>query len=96
MQVIKRDGKIVDYDRAKIKIAIEKANKEVVTEEEGNLLDIVIEDKISKVEEEELKPIEFEVPNQNIHIENEIKKYAAEKPQQVADIVKSWLVESER
>ena len=73
-----------------------KANKEVVTEEEGNLLDIVIEDKISKVEEEELKPIEFEVPNQNIHIENEIKKYAAEKPQQVADIVKSWLVESER
>ena len=73
-----------------------KVNKEVVTEEEGNLLDIVIEDKISKVEEEELKPIEFEVPNQNIHIENEIKKYAAEKPQQVADIVKTWLVESER
>ena len=73
-----------------------KANKELVTEEEGNLLDIVIEDKISKVEEEELKPIEFEVPNQNIHIENEIKKYAAEKPQQVADIVKTWLVESER
>ena len=31
-----------------------------------------------------------------IYIENEIKKYAAEKPQQVADIVKSWLVESER
>ena len=29
MKVIKRDGKIVDYDRAKIKIAIEKANKEV-------------------------------------------------------------------
>ena len=27
MKVIKRDGKIVDYDRAKIKIAIEKANK---------------------------------------------------------------------
>ena len=73
-----------------------KTNKEVVTEEEGNLLDIVIEDKISKVEEEELKPIEFEVPNENIHIENEIKKYAAEKPQQVADIVKTWLVESER
>ena len=33
MKVIKRDGKIVDYDRAKIKIAIEKANKEVEPKE---------------------------------------------------------------
>ncbi len=29
MKVIKRDGKIVDYDRSKIRIAIEKANSEV-------------------------------------------------------------------
>ena len=29
MKVIKRDGRAVDYDRAKIQIAIEKANKEV-------------------------------------------------------------------
>ena len=29
MKVIKRDGKIVDYDRSKIRIAIEKANNEV-------------------------------------------------------------------
>ncbi len=29
MKVIKRDGRAVDYDRSKIKIAIEKANKEV-------------------------------------------------------------------
>ena len=29
MQVIKRDGKIVDFDRSKIRTAIEKANKEV-------------------------------------------------------------------
>ena len=29
MQVIKRDGKVVDFDQSKIKIAIEKANKEV-------------------------------------------------------------------
>ena len=27
MKVIKRDGRAVDYDRAKIQIAIEKANK---------------------------------------------------------------------
>ncbi len=29
MKIIKRDGRAVDYDREKIKIAIEKANKEV-------------------------------------------------------------------
>ena len=29
MKVIKRDGKAVDYNREKIEIAIEKANKEV-------------------------------------------------------------------
>lgn len=34
MKVIKRDGKIVDYDRSKIKIAIEKANSEVETKEQ--------------------------------------------------------------
>ena len=34
MKVIKRDGRIVDYDRNKIIIAIEKANKEVIEERE--------------------------------------------------------------
>ena len=29
MKLIKRDGRVVDYDKEKIKIAIEKANKEV-------------------------------------------------------------------
>ena len=33
MKVIKRDGRAVDYDRAKIQIAIEKANKEVKQKE---------------------------------------------------------------
>ena len=36
MKVIKRDGKIVDYDRSKIKIAIEKANSEVETKEQAS------------------------------------------------------------
>ena len=34
MKVIKRDGRIVDYDRSKISIAIEKANNEVIDEKE--------------------------------------------------------------
>ena len=29
MKVIKRDGRTIDFDRSKIEIAIEKANKEV-------------------------------------------------------------------
>ena len=29
MKVIKRDGRAVDYDREKIRIAIEKANRDV-------------------------------------------------------------------
>ncbi len=33
MQVVKRDGKVVDFDQSKIKIAIEKANKEVKPKE---------------------------------------------------------------
>ena len=33
MKVIKRDGRAVDYDRSKIKIAIEKANRDVQTKE---------------------------------------------------------------
>ena len=40
MKVIKRDGRAVDYDRAKIQTAIEKANKEVKPKERANKEDI--------------------------------------------------------
>ena len=33
MQVVKRDGHIVDFDRSKIVVAIQKANAEVEVEE---------------------------------------------------------------
>ena len=36
MKVIKRDGKIVDFDKSKIRIAIEKANKEVKPKERAS------------------------------------------------------------
>ena len=36
MKVIKRDGRVVDFDRSKIKIAIEKADKEVKPKERAN------------------------------------------------------------
>ena len=40
MKVIKRDGRAVDYDRSKISIAIEKANKEVKQKERASKQDI--------------------------------------------------------
>ena len=33
MKIIKRDGRIVDYDRQKIAVAIEKANRDVIGKE---------------------------------------------------------------
>lgn len=46
----------------------------------------------------EFKPIDFENQgnSERGHIEKEIKRYATEKPDQVADIIKSWLAEDER
>ena len=40
MKVIKRDGRAVDYDREKIRIAIDKANQEVKPKERANKEDI--------------------------------------------------------
>lgn len=40
MKVIKRDGRAVDYDRAKIQVAIEKANTEVKPKERASKEDI--------------------------------------------------------
>ena len=40
MKVIKRDGRVVDYDKTKIKIAVEKANKEVEKKEQASENDI--------------------------------------------------------
>lgn len=42
------------------------------------------------------KPVELDVEDEKTHLENEIKKYASQKPEQVAEIIKSWLAEDER
>ena len=40
MKIIKRDGRVVDYDRQKIAVAIEKANREVKGKELASKEDI--------------------------------------------------------
>ena len=55
MKVIKRDGRVVDFDREKIAIAIEKANQEVTAKERANKQDI--KDIIKYIEELDKKRI---------------------------------------
>jgi flagellar M-ring protein FliF len=65
-------------------------------EEQAQLLDTLIDDTIIPKEPDSFDPIEFEAKTKKSHLEDEIKKYATEKPEQVVEIIKSWLSESER
>ena len=67
MKIIKRDGRAVDYNREKIEIAIEKANKEVRPKERAT------KEEIKSI----IKPIKI---NQNsifllINLTNSLKLY---------------------
>ena len=74
-------------------IILIKKRKEKVDE---RVLDVVIDDSIPNKEAISFAPIDFEVKNEKSHMESEIKKYAKDKPDQVVDIIKSWLSENER
>ncbi|MGL4774141.1 MAG: flagellar basal-body MS-ring/collar protein FliF [Clostridium sp.] len=63
--------------------------------EDERALDVVIDDNVP-VSPQKFAPIDFEVNNEKTHMENEIKQYAKEKPDQVVDIIKSWMSENER
>lgn len=63
-------------------------------EEKKNLLDVVIDDTTEKTQE--LPKLDLDAINPKTHMENEIRKYATEKPEQVAEIIKSWLNENDR
>lgn len=75
-------------------VAIRKSSKKKETESEG--IDMVIGDNIAPKQQELFAPIEFESNDKKHNMEKQVKKYAAEKPEQVADIIKSWLTEDER
>ncbi|MBD7909845.1 MULTISPECIES: flagellar basal-body MS-ring/collar protein FliF [Clostridium] len=70
--------------------------EEIVEDEDNRSLDVVIDDQLPVEDTTEYTPIQFEVPNKQAHIENEIKNYAKEKPDQVLETIKSWLSENER
>lgn len=75
-------------------IVLIRRNSKKKKAENENVLNVIIDD----IVEEPIhhKKINFEPSNEQVYVENEIKKYATDKPEQVADIVKSWLAENER
>jgi flagellar M-ring protein FliF len=75
-------------------LIVKRRKKKKVENEQ--LLNTLIDDSIIPKEPENFDPIEFEAKTQKSHLENEIKKYATEKPEQVVEIIKSWLTENER
>jgi len=59
-------------------------------------IDMTIGDSIVPKQKEIFAPIEFEVNDKKSNMEKQVKTYAQEKPEQVADIIKSWMTEDER
>jgi flagellar M-ring protein FliF len=84
-------------------LALKKKNKKAAPEEDfeefvpAKGIDVVVGED-SKMDKFEFEPIDFENESmdERKHIEKEIKKYATDKPEQVVDIIKSWLAEDER
>lgn len=67
-----------------------KEQEEEIQEERS--LNVVIDDTIMQ----SFDPIDFDIKDEKTHVESEIKNYATKKPEQVADVIKSWLNEDER
>lgn len=55
----------------------------------------VILDELPIENEINFKPLDLEQKSQKDHVEDEIRKYAVNKPDQVAEIIKSWIVSDE-
>lgn len=64
--------------------------------EEERELDVMIGADDYKEDVQSFKTMNLDTTTEQEHIENQIKEYAKDKPEQVVDIVKSWLKENER
>ncbi|MBP2021806.1 flagellar M-ring protein FliF [Clostridium punense] len=58
-------------------------------------IDMVIGETITPKPQESFESLNLESESQKDHVVKEVKKYAEQKPEQVADIIKSWLAEEE-
>ncbi|WP_297517610.1 flagellar basal-body MS-ring/collar protein FliF [uncultured Clostridium sp.] len=71
---------------------VKRKKDENEEEEDSRRLNVVIDDDSMK----NFDPIDFDIKDEKTHVESEIKNYANKKPEQVADVIKSWLNEEER
>ncbi|MGL5633644.1 MAG: flagellar basal-body MS-ring/collar protein FliF [Sarcina sp.] len=71
---------------------IKRKSEENKEKAQERRLNVVVDDTTMK----NFDPIDFDIKDEKTHVENEIKNYATEKPEQVADVIKSWLNEDER
>ncbi|WP_315114341.1 flagellar basal-body MS-ring/collar protein FliF [uncultured Clostridium sp.] len=71
-----------------------RRNKDEDVELEG--IDVVLDDETPVEEVPKFKPIQLDIEDEKSHIEKQIRKYATDKPEQVAEIIKAWLAEDER
>lgn len=65
-------------------------------EKEEKRLDVVVGTEDFKNSKNMFKPVDFGNENEKLHLENEVKNYAKQKPDQVVEVIKSWLSENER
>lgn len=69
---------------------------EEVIDETAAGLDVVIDNKPLDTVADLYKTLNLEVETEKERVMKEVKKYAEKKPEQVADVIKSWLTEEER
>lgn len=75
---------------------LRKSKKKEVPQVQESKLDVIISEHLQPKEKVEYPPLNLEANGESSHIEKEIKKYASDKPDQVAEIIRSWLAEDER
>lgn len=73
-----------------------KKSKEDVEVEDVKGIDMVIGETITPKPQVTFESLDLEAQSQKEHVVKEVKKYAEQKPEQVADIIKSWIAEDER
>lgn len=84
--------RLIKKRRAAKLLAAEEAEEDDDTQN----IDVIVDDENTEGAKQKFAPIDFERENENSHVENEIKKYATTKPDQVVDIIKAWLANDER
>lgn len=87
---------IITMVRKRKKSSPQEEQLEAIVSPKG--IDVLVGEEEELKPQVEFKPIDFDMEDvsERSHIEKEIKRYATEKPEQVADIIKSWLAEEER